>query len=248
MHAPKMFKAAKADRSGRWAAFHFSSRENPHISAEALAEVTADMTQIAIKQEIEAEDVGVTPGALWTPEIIAYGEPPHAKDEKGQDLGRDLTSEVVGVDPSGGGGDEIGIVVCAKGSDGKGYVLADRSIAGVLPEVWARRAVQAYREFKADRIVAEKNYGGDMVKHTLSTVDRDVPVIPVNATRGKAIRAEPVSALYEQGKMFHVDVFPELEDQLVSWTPESGDSPDRLDALVWALTDLLVARHEWGMG
>ena len=87
-----------------------------------------------------------------------------------------------------------------------------------------------------------------MVRHTLATVDRKVPVTLVSATRGKAIRADPVAALYEQGRVFHVEAFPELETELLSWTPESGYSPNRLDALVWALTDLLVAQREWGMG
>jgi len=149
---------------------------------------------------------------------------------------------VVAVDPAGvvtEDSDHTGIVVVGKGADGRGYVLADRS-AKLSPDAWGKRAVQAYRDFGADRIVAETNNGHDMVKFTLRTVDPSVPVEEVHASRGKAIRAEPVAALYEQGKVSHVGTFDQLEDELVSWTPESGDSPDRLDALVWGLTTVML--------
>jgi phage terminase large subunit-like protein len=110
------------------------------------------------------------------------------------------------------------------------------------PDGWARRAIEAYHHHGADRIVAESNQGGDMVRTVLRTVDPSVPVKLVHATRGKRVRAEPVAALYEQGRVMHSAVFPELEDQLVTWTPDSPKSPDRLDALVWAFTDLDLAR------
>ena len=241
LHAPKMFKAAQADASGRWATFHFSSHQNPHISKSALAEISKDMTVLAYRQEIEAEDIDEVPGALWKRKDIVYGEPPHAVNAEGVDIGRDLVSVVVGVDPAGStpGGDKIGIVVCGKGTDGRAYVLDDRTIHG-SPDVWASRAIQAYHEYMAGKVVAESNYGGEMVRHTLSTVDSSVPVEMVSATRGKQVRAEPIAALYEQGKVSHVRQFEDLEDQLVSWMPETGKSPNNLDALVWAMTELMV--------
>ena len=154
-----------------------------------------------------------------------------------------LQRVVVAVDPavtSGENSDETGIVVAGR-TGPRGFVLADVTCR-LSPDGWARRAVEAYREHKADRIVAEANQGGDMVRTVLRTVDPTVPVKLVHATRGKRVRAEPVAALYEQGRVFHAQVFPELEDQLVTWTPDSPTSPDRLDALVWALTDLDLAR------
>jgi predicted phage terminase large subunit-like protein len=134
------------------------------------------------------------------------------------------------------------MVVAGVGVDGRGYVLADRSCR-LSPDGWARRAVQAYDDFDADAIVAEVNNGGDLVEQTIRTVRRTVPYIKVHASRGKQTRAQPVAALYEQGKVSHTDAFPELEEQLTSWTPESGASPDRLDALVWALTYLMLGEH-----
>jgi phage terminase large subunit-like protein len=147
---------------------------------------------------------------------------------------------VVALDPSGGAGpshDEQGIIVAGLGVDGQIYVLADRSCS-LSPHGWASRAVAAYREFDADRIVAEKNYGGDMVESTIRQVDKQVPVKVITASRGKVQRAEPVAALYEQHLVHHVGPMPTLDDQLTTWTPLDGTSPDRLDALVWAVTEL----------
>jgi phage terminase large subunit-like protein len=118
-------------------------------------------------------------------------------------------------------------------------VLADRSCR-LSPDGWARRAVQAYDDYAADLVLGEVNNGGDLVEQTIRTVRRSIPYRKVHASRGKAVRAQPVAALYEQGKVSHAEVFAELEEQLTSWTPESGTSPDRLDALVWALTELMV--------
>ncbi len=108
------------------------------------------------------------------------------------------------------------------------------------PNDWSRAAIAAYHQHKADRIVAEANQGGDMVGHTLRTVDRNVPVRLVHASRGKRTRAEPIAAMYEQCRIHHVGFHPHLEDQLCTWVPNEGASPDRLDALVWALTDLMI--------
>jgi predicted phage terminase large subunit-like protein len=161
---------------------------------------------------------------------------------------RDLIRVVVAVDPSGtdgaDDGDEIGIIVAGKGADGNAYVLADRSCR-LSPQQWAKRAVDAYREFSADRIVAEKNFGGAMVESVLRAVDKTVPVKMVTASRGKIARAEPVAALYEQKRVFHARPFPELEDQLCALVPEGyvGEGlPDRADALTWAITELMITQ------
>jgi len=187
------------------------------------------------RQELEAEILTDIPGALWSAAMF---------DDRR--AAPDLARVVVAVDPSGGdgdGNDEQGIIVAGRGVDGRGYVLADRSCK-LSPDGWARRAVQAYAEFKADRLVAEKNFGGDMVASTIAAAARamgvPVAVKMVSASRGKQLRAEPVAAAYERGEVTHCAPFPELEDQLTGWTPDSGTSPDRLDALVWALTDLLL--------
>jgi predicted phage terminase large subunit-like protein len=180
------------------------------------------------RQEINAELLEDVPGALWTRANIKYKAAP------------DLVRVVVAIDPaatSGEGADETGIVAAGTGVDGFYYVLADRS-ARATPDGWARRAIQAYRDFKADRIIGEVNNGGEMVELTLRTVDRSIPYKAVHASRGKQARAEPISALYEQHRVFHAKPFPELEDQCCTWTQESGDSPDRLDAMVWALAEL----------
>ena len=152
---------------------------------------------------------------------------------------------MVAIDPaatSAEGSNETGIVVAGKGIDGCGYVLDDRS-ARVSPDSWARRAIQGYDDFMADKVIGEVNNGGDMVGLTIKTV-RDVPYKAVHASRGKQARAEPVAALYEQSRVFHARPFDELEDQLVTWTQESGESPDRLDALVWALTELMLEEEK----
>lgn len=190
------------------------------------------------RQELEAEILDDLPGALWTRDML---------DKTRVKTVPDLQRIVVAVDPSGtrGGsddGDEIGIVVAGKGIDGRGYILADRTCK-LSPDGWGRRAVGAYREFKADRIVAERNFGGAMVEHVIRTIDAKVAYKEVTASRGKVARAEPVAALYEQGRVSHVGSMPELEDQLCNIAPEgfAGEgSPDRADALVWALTELLV--------
>jgi len=131
-----------------------------------------------------------------------------------------------------------GIVVAGIDVNGIAYVLADYT-GRYTPQQWAARAVSLFEEYQADRIVAERNQGGDMVRHTLQTESETVPVKLVHASRGKMARAEPVSALYEQNKVRHVKGLNDLEDQMVTWEPlGSIGSPDRLDALVWAITDL----------
>jgi predicted phage terminase large subunit-like protein len=183
------------------------------------------------RQELLAELLTDVPGALWTWAMLENRQP-----------APDLTRVVVAIDPavtSGEDSDETGIIVCGLGVDGRAYVVADRSCR-LSPDGWASRAVAAFDEFKADSIIAETNNGGDLVEQTIRTVRRTIPYKKVHASRGKQTRAQPVAALYEQGRVSHCEVFPELEDQLTTWTPESGKSPDRLDALVWALTDVML--------
>lgn len=158
----------------------------------------------------------------------------------------DLQRIVIAIDPAVSSdpekSDETGIIVAGKGVDGCFYVLDDLSCR-LSPDGWARRAVAAYDRWGADRVVAEVNNGGDMIEAVLKTVRPNLPFTKVHATRGKVIRAEPVVSLYEQGKVFHVCPFETLEDQLCNWTPDSGESPDRLDSLVWALTFLNEKRE-----
>ena len=154
-----------------------------------------------------------------------------------------MTRIVVAIDPAvsnEAGSDEHGIIVAGIGEDDRGYVLEDASCHGG-PRDWAQRAIATFDRFEADAIVVEVNQGGDMVKHTLQSIRRGVPVIEVRATRGKHIRAEPISALYSLGQISHVGAFPQLEDQMCLMTASGygGDgSPDRVDALVWAFTQL----------
>lgn len=181
------------------------------------------------RQELDAELLDDNPGALWKRHLIEDARLPRAPD---------LTRVVVAIDPSGGDeehGAEAGIVVAGVGPDGHGYVLEDLSLHA-SPNVWMSRAVAAYHRHRADRLVAEVNFGGKMVKALLDQVDATVAFGELHASRGKQVRAEPIAALYEQGRVHHVGTFPMLEDQLCEWVP--GDaSPDRLDALVWALTE-----------
>jgi len=226
-HAAKMFKRASQDTSGRWETFHFTSHDNPYLSQEALTDITGDMTSLAYRMEILAEDVDEAPGALWT-----RGDIEKARLLKAPDLAR----VVVGVDPSATStGDEAGIVTMGAANEHI-YTLSDDSLQG-SPLEWAQAAVIAFYRHKADSIVAEANNGGEMVELTIKQVDPQVPVKLVHASRGKATRAEPISAMAQQGRDHHVGVFPLLEDELCLWIP--GDpSPNRLDAKVWAATEL----------
>lgn len=184
------------------------------------------------RQEIHGEYLDDIPGALWTRKLI---------DEHRVADAPELARIVVPIDPavsSGEAADDTGIVIPALGIDGQYYVISDRT-CHLSPDGWARRAVTAYHELEADRVVAEVNNGGDLVERVIRTVDPDVPYRAVRASRGKIIRAEPIAALYEQGKVHHVGDFPELEDEMCSFTPESGWSPNRLDSLVWGITDLV---------
>lgn len=199
------------------------------------------------RQEIYAELLDQAEGALW----VRGWFDAHRRAEVPQ-----LRRVVVGVDPavtSTKKSDETGIVAVGVGEDGRGYVLADRS-GRYTPDGWARAAILLHHELQANVIVAERNNGGEMVantiKHTAASMLADrslrsaaIPVQTVWASKGKAARAEPVSALYEQGRISHVGTFRELEDQCCTWAPTGGDaSPDRLDALVWAFSECMVQR------
>lgn len=230
-HAAKMFKRAQEDTTGRWAAFHFSSFDNPHISRMALADISNDMTRIAYEQEILALDKDEDPDALWTMATIEENRVVTAPD-----LGR----VVVGVDPSGGVV-ETGIVVAGRYGD-HAYVLEDATL-NASPEGWSEAVQRAYRQHQADRVVAEVNFGGDMVEAVLRATDGNLSYKPVHASRGKQIRAEPIAALYERGLVHHVGDFPLLEDEMTLWVPGLRmPSPNRLDALVWALTELMMGK------
>lgn len=209
-----------------------------NLAPQALQQLRAKYEGTRLgRQELEGEVIDDIPGALWTRSMLDAARVRSAPD---------MQRVVVAVDPSGtrgedDSGDSVGIVVAGKGVDGLAYVLADRTCK-MSPDGWGRRAVEAYREFHADRIIAERNFGGAMVEHVIRTVDQMVPYREVTASRGKVARAEPVAALYEQNKVRHVGAFAALEDQMAAFTSSGylGDgSPDRADALVWAITELM---------
>lgn len=190
------------------------------------------------RQELEAELLEDVVGALWTDEMVQHEPIEYVWQDD------DIVRIVVAVDPSGSSGDSIGIVVVGAKIDGTYVVLADKTING-SPAEWGRAAVKAYEDFGADRLVAEVNFGGAMVEAVIRNVDPDVSYQEVRASRGKIVRAEPVAALYEQGKVTHVRGLVELEKQMMLMTNEGyvGEgSPDRVDALVWALSTLSKKR------
>jgi phage terminase large subunit-like protein len=205
-----------------------------NLSPKFFKEVVAPRIGTRLgRQEIDGEIVDDVPGALWTREMF---DKHRVRDVP------EMVRVVVAIDPSGGG-DDIGIVVAGVGVDGRGYVVEDRT-CNLSPNGWGRRAVDAYRFYGADRIIAERNFGGAMVESTIRTVDANVSYKEVVASRGKVARAEPVAALYEQGRVSHIGgKLSALEDQccLMGPTGYAGEgSPDRVDALVWALTELLL--------
>lgn len=190
------------------------------------------------RQEVFGEVLEDTPGALWNRETL--------ETTRVDEAPKDLQRIVVAIDPAGSseeGADETGIVVAGLGQDGHGHVLEDLS-GRYTPTEWARRALGAYHVWKADRIVAETNYGGEMVKSTIEAVDASVPVTTISSSRGKVLRAEPIAAFFEQRKAHMVGSHPELEDQACrftsDWLRSRDGSPDRVDAMVFALTELML--------
>lgn len=214
---------------------------NPKDNANNLSpdylETLKALPERARRRFWDGEYSGDADGALWSRQSIKRWNP--AKKLP------DLTRVVVAVDPAvtnEPGSDETGIICAGRDAEGNGYVIADES-GRFSPQEWAERAVATYESESADRIVAEVNQGGDLVEHTIRAQQRNVPVTQVRATRGKAVRAEPVAALYERGKVYHVGEFPSLEDQMCQMTvgfdaKTAGFSPDRVDALVWAFSEL----------
>jgi predicted phage terminase large subunit-like protein len=191
------------------------------------------------RQEIDGDILDDVPGALWSRDMIEACRIPKGTEPS-------MRRIVVAIDPAvsvSETSDATGIVVVGLGDDNHGYLLEDLS-GKFSPTERATRAVAAYKRHKADRIVAEANQGGAMVETTLRAVDRSIPVRLVHASRGKVTRAEPVSALYEQHRVHHAGCFPELEDELCSFEPGTADSPDRLDALVWGITDLMLGGYQ----
>ncbi len=218
----------------------YDNRDN--LSDAFFTEIAALFEGSALgRQELMGEVIDETPGALWTWSMIEAARIAVAPP---------LSRVVVAVDPpatAAPGADECGLVAAGLGEAGEtrvGYVLADWSAGGLSPRQWAERTVAAYHEFEADRIVVEVNQGGDMARAVIAQIDPAAPVSGVYATRGKRLRAEPVAALYEQGRVRHVGAFPALEDQMTSYAGPGANSgarsPDRLDALVWALSELML--------
>jgi len=233
---------------------NLAASEHTHVTRGATKDNLANLARSAVeqmydryegtrlgRQELEGEILGDIPGALWTRESI--------DDNRLQVPPEDLERVFVADDPatsSEEGSDEHGIVVVALARDedgyARGYVLEDASLRGT-PEEWSKKAVHLYRKWSADKIIAEKNQGGEMVSFTIKSVDRSVPVELVHASRGKVVRAEPISALYEQGRIHHVGRHDKLEDQMCEFSVDnvrnaSTGSPDRVDALVWGLTKI----------
>jgi phage terminase large subunit-like protein len=212
---------------------------NPHLPEAFIAAIASAYggTRLA-RQEIDGVLLKDIPGSLWPAALVerCRGAAP---------TGDALRRVVVGVDPPASAGGTCGIVVCGLDADGVGHVLADRSAGGLSPEGWARAVAAAAEAHGADRVIAEKNQGGDMVGSVLRSAGIVLPITLVSATRGKAARAEPVAGLFEAGRARFAGRFAELEEQLAGLVPQGyegpGDSPDRADAMVWALWALLLA-------
>ncbi len=261
-HASKMFKRCSADPE--WLCLHFSSRANPFLSKEGIDRAERNMSKLAFIQEIEAVDTDEVPNALWTRKVLddsrvlaptewdrkerkfvippalraKYPEAPDAPVFPGG-----YRRIVVAIDPSGSTTTEVGIVAAGEAFDGEYYILFDESMFASRPKAWAGQSIRLYEKCGADRIVAERNFGGDMVEETLKTVDENIPYKDIVSSRGKLVRAEPVSSLFEHNRAHMVGEFPELEDELVSYTGMPGErSPNRLDACFVKGTKVLTRR------
>lgn len=213
----------------------FENADN--LAPQFLKDITSKYEGTRLgRQELYAEILSDVPGALWTRDMLeATRETTHPN----------LVRVVVGVDPEASDGEDsasTGIVAAGVDAAGEGYVLDDATIKG-SPQEWARQVVATYHKHRADLVAAEVNNGGDMVIYTIQVQDERINTKKLHASRGKYTRAEPVAALYEQGKVHHVGYFGELEDQLCTWVP-GEDSPDRLDALVWSLTELMLPDNQ----
>lgn len=216
-----------------------TSANRLNLAADFIRSVTQTYGGTRLgRQELDGELVEESADALWTRAMI----------EGCRELvAPALVRIVVAVDPPASSSlraDSCGLIVAGVDADGIGHVLEDGTISGARPHEWAAKAVALYRRFEADALVVEVNQGGEMAESVIREVDPGVPVTAVRATRGKYLRAEPVAALYAQGRVRHAGAFPALEDEMCDFGPgglSSGRSPDRLDALVWALTHLMLA-------
>lgn len=242
-HAAKLFKSASQDDSGRWATFHFTSFHNPHLSQTALAEIGTDMTAVALRQEIYAEELDEVLGALWAMTTldrtrIAPSQQP-ALVRVGVALDPSATSQATS--------DEMGIIGGGRDARGHGYVLEDRTARGT-PAAMVKEALFMYDRLRADLLVAEVNNGGEWIGTVVALVAQEMfragerPTAFVNyqtvyATRGKQTRAAPIAAQYEHDKVHHVGVLADLEAEMCEWVP-GLPSPNRMDANVWLWTAL----------
>jgi phage terminase large subunit-like protein len=191
------------------------------------------------RQELYAELLLDTPGALWNQEMLDKNRytPPFDGDKI---IMPEFRLIVIGVDPATTANkesDETGILVCGLGADGFGYVIEDLTLKG-SPGDWGNATNKGYHRYMANRIAAEVNQGGDMVEYVLRTINPQIPIKKVHAAKSKQARAEPVAVMYEQGRIKHIGSHPKLEDQMCTWVPGEGESPDRVDALTWAFTDI----------
>lgn len=222
---------------------HATLFDNPHNPKSWIEKMRKKYEGTRLgRQELGGELLDDVEGALWSRHMIESAR---------VDWVPDMAVVVTAIDPaatSGSDADDTGIIVAGLGVDGDAYILEDRT-CHLPPEGWGQRAVRAHHKHKGDRIVAEVNNGGEMVEHVILTVDSRVPYRAVRASRGKRTRAEPVAALFgappKRPTRVHLyGGFPEMEDQLCTWVPGDSDSPDRLDAMVWAITDLMLAVEE----
>ncbi len=197
------------------------------------------------QQELHAKLLKDVPGALWNDKIISAKR---LKCEFDSEEMPNLIRIVIAVDPpvtSGPDADECGIIVCGLDAKGRGYIIDDFSCQGLSPNGWAKKAIDAYYKYNADRMIAEVNNGGELVETIVRGLDTNISYRAVRASKGKVARAEPIAALYEQGRVCHVGTFPTLEEQQCEFTSDfdkakMGYSPDRVDALVWGLTELML--------
>ena len=229
MHASTLFNEKQGEEG--WETITFPSWDNPHLKGE-IERARKNMTEEEFRAEVGAEDVDLFNLQLWRDHDIVHGVPP-AKEE--------FDRIVIGVDPSGTvKGDETGIIVVGRMGRTKLWVLADYSMHGVRPEAWAKRVATAYHKWGAKLVVVEDNKGGDMTTAVLKQQNRRMRVKQVTARENKSLRAEPVAVMYQRGKVFHAanSGLAKLEQQMLTWTPVSNKSPDRIDALVWAVAEL----------
>lgn len=240
---PLLQRLLKREASSDLALSRGTTADNAeHLPARFVRDIHREYRGSSLaRQELDGELIADREGALWTRSLLEACREVAASSP--------AVRTVIGVDPpASAGGDACGIVVAALGEDGLARVLADASVEGARPERWARVVAETARAWQADRIVAEGNQGGEMVRSVLHAADCALPVKLVHARIGKAARAEPVAALYEAGRVRHSGMFPRLEDELCGLLigggyEGPGRSPDRADAAVWALTELMLQRR-----